>query len=138
MNIGQIMSTHLVTVELDDKLSTVKDIFDNAPFHHLLVIEEGKLIGVLSDRDLFKAISPNIGTGRTTSQDLATLNKRVHQIVTRKPITLSPDASAAEAAAIFLDHKISCIPVVDENNVAVGILSWRDIFKMILHRPIAQ
>lgn len=137
MNVSQIMSTHLVTVELDDKLSTVKEIFDNARFHHLLVIDEGKLVGVVSDRDLFKAISPNIGTVRTTAQDLATLNKRVHQIVTRKPITLSPNASAAEAVAVFLDHNISCIPIVDDNNVAVGILSWRDIFKMILHRPVA-
>ena len=137
MNVSQIMSTHLVTVELDDKLSTVKEIFDNAHFHHLLVIDEGKLIGVVSDRDLFKAISPNIGTVRTTAQDLATLNKRVHQIVTRKPITLSSDATAAEAVAVFLDHRISCIPIVDGNNVAVGILSWRDIFKMILHRPAA-
>ncbi|MGZ3238768.1 MAG: CBS domain-containing protein [Burkholderiaceae bacterium] len=137
MNVSQIMSTHLVTVELDDKLSTIKEIFDNARFHHLLVVDEGKLIGVVSDRDLFKAISPNIGTGRTTAQDLATLNKRVHQIVTRKPITLSPNSTAAEAVAVFLDHKISCIPIVDENNVAVGILSWRDIFKMILHRPAA-
>jgi acetoin utilization protein AcuB len=137
MNVAQIMSKQLVTVELDDKLSTVKEIFDNAHFHHLLVVDGGKLIGVVSDRDLFKAISPNIGTGRTTDQDLATLNKRVHQIVTRKPIILSPTASAADAAAVFLDHKISCIPIVDENNVAVGILSWRDIFKMILHRPAA-
>lgn len=138
MNVSQIMSKQLVTVELDDKLSIVKEIFDNAHFHHLLVIDGGKLIGVLSDRDLFKAISPNIGTGRTTAQDLATLNKRVHQIVTRKPITLSPNATAAEAVAIFVDHKISCIPIVDENNVAVGILSWRDIFKTILKRPPAQ
>lgn len=137
MNVSQIMSTQLVTVELDDKLTTVKEIFDNARFHHLLVIDEGKLVGVVSDRDLFKAISPNIGTVRTTAQDLATLNKRVHQIVTRKPITLSPNASAAEAVAVFLDHNISCIPIVDDNNVAVGILSWRDIFKMILHRPAA-
>jgi acetoin utilization protein AcuB len=135
MNVSQIMNTQPVTVELDDKLSTVKEIFDNARFHHLLVVEHGKLVGVLSDRDLFKAISPNIGTVRTTAQDLATLNKRVHQIVTRKPITLRPTATAAEAVAVFNGHNISCIPIVDANNVAVGILSWRDIFKVILRKP---
>lgn len=135
MKVSDIMSRQLVTVELDDKLATVKEIFDNARFHHLLVVEGGKLFGVISDRDLFKAISPNIGTGRTTTQDLTTLNKRVHQIVTRKPITLLPTASVAQAVAVFNDNRISCIPIVDENNVAVGILSWRDIFKMILRRP---
>jgi acetoin utilization protein AcuB len=129
MKINQIMSTKLVTVGLDDSLGTVKDIFDNARFHHLLVIEEGKLIGVVSDRDLLRSISPNIGTNRYTLQDLATLNKRVHQIVTRKPITLSPEATVIDAVSVFNTYAISCIPVVDADGVAVGILSWRDIMK---------
>jgi acetoin utilization protein AcuB len=134
MNVNQIMSKQPVTVELDDKLSAVKEIFDHAHFHHLLVVEHGKLLGVISDRDLFKAISPNIDTGRTTAQDLATLNKRVHQIVTRKPITLLETASVAEAVTTFNDNRISCIPIVNHDNVPVGILSWRDIFKLIVKK----
>lgn len=129
MNVDQIMSTQIVTVGLDDPLSLVKDIFDDAHFHHLLVIDEGKLCGVVSDRDLFRAISPNIGTNRYTPQDLATLHKRVHQIVTRHPVTLPPGATVAEAVEVFNTHRISCIPIVDGDNVAVGILSWRDILK---------
>ncbi|MGZ3159154.1 MAG: CBS domain-containing protein, partial [Burkholderiaceae bacterium] len=82
MNVGQIMSGHPVSVGLDDSLGAVKDIFDNAKFHHLLVIEEGKLFGVVSDRDLLRHISPNIGTNNYTVKDLDTLKKRVHQIVT--------------------------------------------------------
>ena len=81
MKISQIMSCNPVTVGLDDALSAVKEIFDNVKFHHLLVIEEGKLFGVISDRDLLKSISPNIGTNMYSFKDLATLNKRVHQIV---------------------------------------------------------
>ena len=129
MKVDQIMRAHLATVGLDDPLSLVKEIFDNAPFHHLLVVEDRKLYGVISDRDLLKAISPNIGTPRFTSQDMATLKKRVHQIVTRHPITLPAGASIADALVIFNASQVSCIPIVDDDNIAIGLLSWRDILR---------
>lgn len=129
MKISQIMSRNPVTVSLDDHLDIVKDIFDHAKFHHLLVVDEGKLCGVISDRDLLKSISPNIGTNRYTARDLETLAQPVHRIVTRKPITLDAEASVDDAVAIFNSHRISCIPIVDEEGVAVGIVSWRDIMK---------
>lgn len=129
MKVSQIMSANPVTVTLDDSLAQIKEIFDNAHFHHLLVVEAGKLHGVVSDRDLLKNISCNIGTNVYTPKDLDTLKKRVHQIVTRRPITLGPDADVTEAVAIFNTHRISCIPIVDADGAAVGILSWRDIMK---------
>lgn len=129
MTIQDIMTRQVVTVEMDDKLSTVKDIFDNSKFHHLLVIEDGKLFGVVSDRDLLKSISPNIGTMVVTYKDMATLNKRVHQIMSRKPVTLTPDASLNDAIEVFNRHRISCIPIVDEEFRPVGIVSWRDIMR---------
>ncbi len=55
MKIKDIMSVRVVCVEFDDTLATVKHIFDNLKFHHLLVVEDGKLYGIVSDRDLFKA-----------------------------------------------------------------------------------
>lgn len=135
MKIKDIMTKSVVTVEMDDKLSLVKEIFDNSKFHHLLVIDGGKLFGVVSDRDLLKAISPNLGTMVVTYRDLATLNKRVHQIMTRKPITLKPDDSISDAAALFNTHRISCIPVVNDEFQPVGIISWRDLVKTMLPQP---
>lgn len=129
------MTKSVVTVEMDDKLSLVKEIFDNSKFHHLLVIDGGKLFGVVSDRDLLKAISPNLGTMVVTYRDLATLNKRVHQIMTRKPITLKPDDSISDAAALFNTHRISCIPIVNDEFQPVGIVSWRDLIKTMLPKP---
>lgn len=131
MSVEKIMSRTTVTVEMDDSLKVVKEIFDKVSFHHLLVVESGKLFGVVSDRDLLKAISPNIGTASETARDLASLNKRVHQILTRKPVTLPPNAGIHDAIKIFISHNISCIPVVDEENRPVGIISWRDILKAI-------
>lgn len=129
MIVETIMSKTVVTVEMDDSLKIIKNIFDNTFFHHLLVVESSTLFGVISDRDLLKALSPNIGTILETPRDTATLNKRAHQIMTRKPITLLPDADIYQAIEIFNKQIISCIPVVDNTDKPVGILSWRDILR---------
>jgi len=131
MLVEKIMSKPVVTVELDDTLRLVKHIFENAKFHHLLVVEDGTLYGVISDRDLLKAISPFIGTVQETPHDKFTLNKKVHQIMTRKPITLPPFANVYEAISLFNLHNISCIPVVNDKNIPLGIISWRDILRTI-------
>jgi len=134
MSIEKIMTKKIVTVELDDTLATVKEIFDNLKFHHLLVVESGKLIGVVSDRDLLKAISPNIGTMAATDRDEATLNKKVYQVMTRKPITLRPEDPIGKAVELFNTHRISCLPIVDREFRPVGILTWRDILKAIVKK----
>lgn len=54
MSIKSIMSTPVVTVKRDDNLGVVREIFINTKFHHLLVVENNKLYGVISDRDLLK------------------------------------------------------------------------------------
>lgn len=129
MLIQEIMTKKVVTIEMDDKLSVVKDIFDNSKFRHLLVIEDDKLFGVVSDRDLLKALSPNLGTMTETYKDAATLAKKVHQIMTRKPITLTPNATVKDAVNLFNNNRISCIPIVDKDFRPVGIVSWRDILR---------
>lgn len=125
------MSTSIVTVEMDDSLTTVKEIFDNSHFHHLLVVEADTLIGVVSDRDLLKSLSPNIGTAAETDKDAATLNKRVHQIMSRNLITLKPDAKITDAVNALIKHNVSCIPIINDEKIPVGIVSWRDVLKTL-------
>jgi acetoin utilization protein AcuB len=130
MAMSDIMTARVVTVEMDDRLEVVKEIFDTMSFHHLLVIDEHKkLSGVVSDRDLLRALSPYVGSAAETARDIATLNKRVHQIMSRRPITLRPQSRVADAINLLLTHRISCIPIVDEQNRPVGIVSWRDVLK---------
>ena len=131
MLIDRIMSKPVVTVALDDTLHVVKQIFESAKFHHLLVVEENTLYGVISDRDLLKSISPFIGTVQEKAHDKFTLNKKVHQIMSRKPITLTSSADVYEAISLFNQHNISCIPIVNEKGVPIGIVSWRDILQTI-------
>jgi len=129
VSLRSIMTARVVTVEVDDPLETVKSIFDSVKFHHLLVVEKGKLCGVISDRDLLRALSPYVGTPSENARDLATLKKRAHQIMTRKPVTLPPEAAVADAVKLFLEHRVSCIPVVDPAFKPVGIVSWRDLLR---------
>ena len=134
MKICDIMSKKVVSVAMDDKLSTVKELFDRLKFHHLLVVESGKLVGVVSDRDLLKALSPQLGTIAESEKDAATLNKRVHQVMTRRPISLHPEASVLDAVNLFNTHRISCIPIVNIDCQPVGMLSWRDILNALAMR----
>lgn len=131
MKLSELMSTRVVTVEMDDSLKVVKEIFDNTKFHHVLVLEEGRLFGVISDRDLYRSISHNIGTAAETKKDSETLLKKAHQVMSRLPITLGPNNDVNDAIAIFNQHTISCIPIVEDEDKVVGIISWRDIFKAI-------
>ena len=132
MQVEKFMTSRVVTIGFDDTLATVREIFAEASFHHLLVVDEGKLQGVVSDRDLLRAISPFIDSVVESARDLGTLNKRVHQIMSRKPLTLRPESSLSEAVALFLSNRISCIPVVDAQFRPVGIVSWRDVLRYLV------
>jgi acetoin utilization protein AcuB len=132
MNLRSIMTARVVSVDIDDTLEVVKQIFDAMKFHHLLVLDSSKkLCGVVSDRDLLRALSPYVGTASENARDTATLHKRVHQIMSRKPITLPPEAPVSAAVQLFIEQRISCVPIVDESGKAVGIVSWRDVLKSL-------
>lgn len=129
MSVERLMSRPVVTVELDDDLQEVKRLFESSGFHHLVVVEKKRLVGVVSDRDLLRAISPYLGTAAESARDLATLNKRVHQIMTRKVHTVAVSATIHDVVEKLMAHRISCVPVVDDNHRPVGILTWRDILR---------
>jgi len=129
--VEKLMSKDPVCVAIDDTLSVVKNIFDRVKFHHILVVENGVLVGVISDRDLFKALSPNIGTAAETSRDIATLNKKAHQVMHRKPVTLTAKCTVMDAVRVFHEQGVSCIPIVDDQHRPRGILSWRDIMRAL-------
>ncbi len=131
MTVEKIMSPAVVTVKMDDKLVRVKELFEQRKFHHLLVTENGRLVGVISDRDLLKSVSPYVGTPAETTHDAATLNKRAHQIMNRNLVTITPDAQVLEAVSLFNHHGVSCLPVVNADGEPVGVVTWRDILKTV-------
>ena len=129
MPVSFVMTKKVFKVRMDDTLGTIHEILENANFHHLLVVEGNKLVGVISDRDVLKAVSPFIGTFSEHTHDLVTLNKKAHQIMNHKPITVYKDTSLQIAADIMLDNNISCLPVVSLEDEVKGIVTWKDILR---------
>lgn len=132
MSISTIMTKEIVTLDLDGTLADAKDIFESNFFHHLLILDDDKkLIGLVTDRILYKNLSPTLGTNKETPNDTLIIRKKVHQIMVRDVITATPSLSLNEAAFMFYKHSISCLPVVNEQNQPIGILTWRDIIKVL-------
>lgn len=135
MNIKEIMNKDVVSIDMDETLRSIQELFENVSFHHLLVVSQNKLYGVISDRDLLKSISPYVGTVSELPRDTATMNKRAHQIMSRKPVTISKNDSVERAIDLLLEHDIACLPVVDKDNKIEGIVTWKDLIKTH-HRQI--
>lgn len=131
MVVADVMTGTIVTVELDDTLGFAKELFDVHRFHHLLVVDKGKLAGIVSDRDLLRAVSPFVGKLVEREQDAATLRKRIHQIMGRQLVTVAPDEGIEACARLMLERRVSCLPVVDREGRPVGVATWRDLLRVL-------
>lgn len=113
---------------MDDSIATIREIFETHNYHHLLVVgDDGQCAGVISDRDLLKNISPFLGKPSERTADLSCLKRRAHQIMTRQLVAVRANTSLRAAMRVMLDHRISCLPVVDANKRCLGIVTMRDI-----------
>jgi len=130
--VSEIMSTRVVTIEMDDRLLVAQEIFENAPFHHLLVIEDDELQGVLSERDYLRALSPHVGNINETERDSETLQRRAHQVMSRNPVTISPHKTLNDASRLMLEHDIGSLPVLKRGKI-VGIITWKDLLRAYSH-----
>lgn len=127
LHIRDIMTEDVMTIHMDDTLLTAHALFKQLRFHHLLVVENNRLMGVLSDRDILRWIGPRLDTPAETRADLQRMRKPVHQLMTREPVTVSPGTTVTYAGNLMLEQRVSCLPVVGEHDQPVGIVSWRDL-----------
>lgn len=132
MTVGEIMTHNVLTVRMDDTVGDAKRLFDSHNFHHLLVIDRTRVVGIVSDRDILRAISPFAGKDLERELDAGTLRKRIHLIMTRHPLTTTENASVQEAARSMLAHGVSCLPVLDRESRPIGIVSWKDILRVLV------
>ncbi len=132
MKVSDIMTPKPVIITMDTELREIKEIFDHAHFHHLLVEDEidHTLVGVISDRDLLFALSPYINTLAETAHDTETLYKHAHQIMSRNMVTIAPDVECKAAALKLLQAGISCMPVINPDKHILGIVTWKDFLHL--------
>lgn len=129
MKVTSIMTGKVFTVRMDDSIGTIRNILEHVEFHHLLVVKGRELVGILSDRDVLKVISPFLGTLSEEPRDMTLLTRKIHQIMTRNPITVDKDASIETAANLMLNNDISCLPVISPEGAIEGIVTMKDILR---------
>lgn len=130
--VGSIMTRHVTTVTMDTSLRQVREIFESVRFHHLVVVENDRVVGVISDRDLLKHLSPFVGKLTERAQDANTLNRRVHQVMSRRLVSCAPTTSLREAGEVMLDQRVDCLPVLDAAGSCVGVITLRDMLSWSL------
>jgi acetoin utilization protein AcuB len=134
MTVGDIMTTDVVTVMMADTLGQIKALFAENNFHHVLVLDDITLVGLISDRDVLKEISPQVDSAAADARALNTLQKKAHQIMTRDIVPVTKDRSVEEATQILLKEGISCVPVLSSSKEIEGILTWRDMLKYFVDK----
>ena len=130
--IDQIMTRNPDTVSPEDNLTTVKTIFENKGFHHIPVVNEGKLTGIVSYTDYLQIIS-EMHQGNTPEGMYQTglNNIEVRDVMTQAVVTLRPGDTVEDAINLFKNHVFHALPVVEHDQRLVGILTTHDLVKVL-------
>jgi acetoin utilization protein AcuB len=132
MKVSELMARKLFTVAPDDTVEAAVRLLRQRGVRHLLVIKGGRLVGILSDRDLKRAMDP----GKTKKRKLLNVGGLffllepilVREIMTPDPVTVGPELSAQEAAAIMVAERFGALPV-EEGGRTVGIVTETDLLR---------
>jgi acetoin utilization protein AcuB len=132
MLINNWMRTNVITVDADASMQEAIGLIKKNRIRMLPVMENGKLVGVVSDRDLRKT-----SISETVTFDIPELLQKMSQIkvrdiMTKDPITVPHDYTVEETAALLLAKRISGVPVVDQEGRMVGIITQSDLFQVLM------
>ena len=124
------MTPKPTTVNTDTSLKEALELLRSSPFRHLPVVdEEGKLVGIVTERSL-KLSSPTSTTTLSVFEvDYILSHTEVGQVMSSPVISVRPGLPLEEAAQVMIDHRIGCLPVVEDEKL-VGIISDTDIFRV--------
>jgi acetoin utilization protein AcuB len=128
MTVDSIMSREVVTVSPDAALVDIRKRLQEGGVNHMVVVEDGTLRGVISDRDVLEAISPFLDTYSEEHRDVKTLSQPASEIMQADPITATPDTPIEEASRTLLDNRVSSLPVV-EGDELMGIVTGKDMLE---------
>ncbi len=141
MFVGEIMTKNVHTVTPETTLGEVRNIFKQVGYRHLLVEQDGKLVGVISDRDVLARSSPWLDTQQENNRDRDSLNVPAATFMNTNVITVDRQTIVECASILLIENNISCLPVVKQDNAIDGILSWKDLLQYSIygaeHDPVS-
>lgn len=127
MRVAERMKKDLVQVKPSDSVRAAWGLLREHRIRHLPVVDQGKLVGIVTDRDI-RLVFPSALTSGAGDQDPhdALEKVAVQDIMTKQVITVAPETSIADAARLILERRIGGLPVIQGNRLA-GIITKTDI-----------
>ena len=126
--VADIMTRDPVSIDRELRITTALEIMTANNVRRLPVVSStGRVIGVISKNDILIALPREHGGLATTVADVPYVKEVMNDYV----YTIGPDDTIARAAQMMVNHKISCLPVLDENRKMIGIVTESDIFKFV-------
>jgi len=131
MKVKEVMVKEVATLDINDELSLANDIMRLGRIRHLPVVDGTRLVGILSERDLFRSsLAQALGYGGQASRDLMK-TLRIKDIMVPAVATTTPEANLCDAVKIMMNKKIGCLPVVEDERL-VGLITETDIMVQFL------
>ena len=128
--VAEIMTTQVEILKRSDSLRRARDIMEERRIRHFPVVENGKVVGVVSHRDILRASLSSTLSYREEKENAFLDNLSLKGVVHEPAVTVGQDASIQEAARLMVEHKIGCLPVVDGERL-VGLVSETDILRVV-------
>ena len=128
LRVRDIMGKKVVTISVSERLSTVEDIMTLGHVRHMPVVQGGKLVGVVSERDLLRASLSVLSEHRGAERRAFLHVVEIARVMSAPPIVIGPDATVDEAALVMAEKKIGCLPVV-ENDHLLGMVTETDVLR---------
>ena len=133
MLIKDWMTKDPVTITEDTSMIKAIHIMKERRFRRIPVVTNGRLVGMVTDRDL-KEASPSKATTLDVHELYYLLAElQVKEIMSRNPVSVLANDTVEHAAQVMLEHTISGLPVVDEDGKVVGIITQSDVFRAFMH-----
>jgi acetoin utilization protein AcuB len=126
------MSKPAITIDENESMSDAIKLLKNHNIKMLPVMRKGKLVGIITDRDLKRA-SASDATTLEIHELLYLISKiKIKDIMTKNPVTVPQDYTVEETAEILLKHNISGVPVVDRFRDVVGTITQNELFRILI------
>jgi len=131
MKVCDIMTPNPISIEPEHSIGTALTRMRRGSFRRLPVVKDGKLIGIVTDRDLRLAMNSPFVLREGWYDSYLMEHIEVRSCMTANPITITADADLIKAVQLLQDHKIGGVPVV-EKKMLVGVLTETDLLNYLL------
>ena len=129
--VNEWMTREVITITPDISLKEAHDIMNAKSIRRLPVVIHGKVVGIVTLGDI-RGAGPSMASSLSVWEINDLLAKlKVAEIMTRDPTTIHENTGIGEAARVMLEKKFSGLPVVDQENQLVGIITESDIFRLV-------